>query len=817
MRANRLSPARIARAVSAILLLSLLQVVVPPVLAPQLTTPIASAADANNLPSGLGTVYQFLADSYTTGSTTWPEARGGTGATISSSALKVTNTAGTLGANKSVVAVQGSYLTSITFPAAVAYGNATNPNDYTFFHVARYAPQQISPTNLTNANYCDTAGNHITNNAAKKNRIFSSTANNWLSGFWACSAGVAFHYGWLTQSSSAVSELTGNSGNNWLLSADCGYVSSSTSACKGRYRAFGTDRTISPSTSVVGHSVVVNGGQFPEEVSDFQIAEVISYPTILAVADIVKVETYLARKYGITLSSTAATKLGIHRASVGTTLNEPLSVQPQVAIQDSNGQTVTTDNSTIITATVTGLSGRIIGTATADAVQGVATFDNLGLDGIPGNSYTLTYTSNAGLATTSESRVFTRGGGSETDTALSFNGANQYAAVPSDGVGSIYDFGAAWTTQAWIKPGANCVAGYCNIIGKEHSFLISTIGNKLIFCTGNGTGWTIIWREAGGFIPTGAWSHIAATYTGTTLTIYLNGRPIHVSNSVAAVGNNNEKFAIGARTGGTYGDGSGERFQGEIDEVRVWNSARSQANIESDMHSRPTLSDSNLKAYFDFNEGSGSTLFNRVTYSLAETDLTLAGSPSWLDVKEVSTSGAYTVVKFPRSYIVDGGGWKAPRSVRSSILAVAGGGGGGSRHGGGGGGGGVSYAPTYLLSSGATYEIKVGAGGFGYGQPGNNPYVDGSNVPITYAGGNANGSGTSGGNSTFKPSNIVESMQTALGGGGGGGVGVSGTSSRRLERFLEQWRRVDSPPRTQFRCILCQNRGEVTYSGHECG
>ena len=170
-----MSPRRIARTLSATLLLSLLQVVVAPVLMPQVTTPMASAADANDLPSGLGTVYQFLAESYTSGSTTWPEARGGAGATISSSATKVTNAAGTLGASKAVVAVQGSFQTSITVPSTIAYGNVTNPNNYTFFHVARYAPQQAG---LTSANYCDTIADGVVNNAAKKNRIFSSSANN---------------------------------------------------------------------------------------------------------------------------------------------------------------------------------------------------------------------------------------------------------------------------------------------------------------------------------------------------------------------------------------------------------------------------------------------------------------------------------------------------------------------------------------------------------------------------------------------------------------------------------------------------------------
>lgn len=50
MRANTLSPARIARTVSAILLLSLLQVVVAPVLAPSTFSAPANATifDANN-------------------------------------------------------------------------------------------------------------------------------------------------------------------------------------------------------------------------------------------------------------------------------------------------------------------------------------------------------------------------------------------------------------------------------------------------------------------------------------------------------------------------------------------------------------------------------------------------------------------------------------------------------------------------------------------------------------------------------------------------------------------------------------------------
>ena len=805
MRVNRLSPARIARALSATLLLSLLQVVVTPVLAPQLSTPMASAADANDFPSGLGTVYQYLAESYTSGSTTWPEARGGSGATISSSALKITNVANTLGANKSVVAVQGSYQTSISFPANVAYGNATNPNDYTFFHVARYAPQQ---SGLTNANYCDTTANHTTNNAAKKNRIFSSTANNWLSGFWACNAGVSHHYGWLTQYSSSVSELVGNNGNNWLLSADCGYVSTSTSTCNGRYRAFGVDRTTTPSTSTVGHSVIVNGGQFPAEVSDFQIAEVISFPTILSEANIIKVETYLSRKYGIPLSSSSATKLGVYRSSAGTNLNEALATQPQIAIQDANGQTVTTDNSTIITATVTGLNGRVIGTATADAVQGVATFDNLGIDGIAGNSYTITYSSNTGLTTTSESRTFTRGGGGETDTALLLNGTNQAAEV-ADFTSSPFDTTGTFTFEAWVNPSNACPSAGA-VISKLSYLVYCASGVWYIMALANGATGSGITTTIP--VEPNEWHHLAFTKNSSSGSIlfYYDGVLVYtVASGVTSMTPNNQTFQIGR-----WDNNAAYWFQGEIDEVRIFNnSQRSAAQIQADLKGYADITDPTLSAYYDFNENSGTTVYNREQGSSSTTDLTMINSALRNDVKTVDTTtqAAYTILKFDRTYITSFGGWKVPANVsRASVLSVAGGGGGGARHSGGGGAGGVAYAAALTLSPSSTYQVLVGFGGIGYGQVGNNPY-SGANGSTTNQ--VDNGPGTNGGNSIFRLTTSLESV-TALGGGGSSTAGGSsgGTNSGTTYTTV--------PDSTQYSTsyfVGYGNKGGQGYNGSACG
>jgi hypothetical protein len=91
------------------------------------------------------------------------------------------------------------------------------------------------------------------------------------------------------------------------------------------------------------------------------------------------------------LSAGAATKVAITVASVGTTDNVAFTTQPQITIQDSGGNTVTSSNA-VVTATISGAGGTLIGTTSATASSGVATFTGLGIDGTPGTTYTITYT-----------------------------------------------------------------------------------------------------------------------------------------------------------------------------------------------------------------------------------------------------------------------------------------------------------------------------------------------------------------------------------------------------------------------------------------
>jgi hypothetical protein len=86
----------------------------------------------------------------------------------------------------------------------------------------------------------------------------------------------------------------------------------------------------------------------------------------------------------------AAAKIAITRAAVGTQRRTAFTTQPQITIQFSNNETVTA-SSAVVTATISS-GGTLVGTTTATASSGVATFSNLGVDGTVGTTYTISYT-----------------------------------------------------------------------------------------------------------------------------------------------------------------------------------------------------------------------------------------------------------------------------------------------------------------------------------------------------------------------------------------------------------------------------------------
>ena len=76
----------------------------------------------------------------------------------------------------------------------------------------------------------------------------------------------------------------------------------------------------------------------------------------------------------------------------------------------------------------------------------------------------------------------------------------------------------------------------------------------------------------------GTWTHLAATYDGATLRLYVNGAQVNSRAVTGAMLTSTSPLRIGGN--GVWG----EFFQGLIDEVRVFDRARTQAEIQSDMN-----------------------------------------------------------------------------------------------------------------------------------------------------------------------------------------------------------------------------------------
>lgn len=102
-----------------------------------------------------------------------------------------------------------------------------------------------------------------------------------------------------------------------------------------------------------------------------------------------------------------AARLVVTRQPVGVRAGLAIETQPQVEVQDSRGNRVTSDNSTVVTASVVG-GGTVVAGGVASSNAGVVTFTNLAIGGTAG-AKTLQFTGTGVSAATSGSFTMTFG------------------------------------------------------------------------------------------------------------------------------------------------------------------------------------------------------------------------------------------------------------------------------------------------------------------------------------------------------------------------------------------------------------------------
>ncbi|MFI5151282.1 MAG: LamG-like jellyroll fold domain-containing protein, partial [Bacteroidia bacterium] len=235
-----------------------------------------------------------------------------------------------------------------------------------------------------------------------------------------------------------------------------------------------------------------------------------------------------------------------------------------------------------VTITGTDLSGTTAVSFGGTAVSSFTVVSSTSVTAVPaaGTSGSVSLTSCDGIASLAGFTFQAPGAG------LNFNGSNNYL-----NIGTPITNAAGYTKEAWIYATAS---GSCNIISSTNSPFWLT-GGKLNVAQHYGMSGSLTINDPAVF-PLNTWTHVAATYdlASTTLSLYKNG--VQVATSAAAPSYVVQAMQIGIYGGGNY-------FAGTMDEVRIWNYARTQCQIQADMSCELTGTQPGLLTYYQFNQG----------------------------------------------------------------------------------------------------------------------------------------------------------------------------------------------------------------------
>jgi hypothetical protein len=210
-------------------------------------------------------------------------------------------------------------------------------------------------------------------------------------------------------------------------------------------------------------------------------------------------------------------------------------------------------------------------------------------------------------------------------SALSFDGSSSMVSIPDS---ASLHLTRAMTLEAWVKPAD--LSRWATVVLKER-----TGGMLYSLYAGDRNGrpvgqlWTGSEQNAQGAakLPLNIWTHLATTWDGATLRLYVNGTQ---AGSIAVSG------TLGASSGPLRIGGNSiwpEFFKGLIDEVRVYDRALSSSEVQADMQrpvsgggasGTPAQPPAGLVAAYNFDESSGAAVHD--SSGLAN-DGTASGAP----------------------------------------------------------------------------------------------------------------------------------------------------------------------------------------------
>ncbi len=228
-----------------------------------------------------------------------------------------------------------------------------------------------------------------------------------------------------------------------------------------------------------------------------------------------------------------------------------------------------------------------------------------------GNSNTLALVNDPGWAAGDNTRL--------AGTALAFGGSSDFVSIPPSFLSAVT---SRITLEAWVNPyysGMTTRIIDHISVGSGDGFLLDLVDGTPRVIVGSGAAISSTGLAAG------TWYHLAATYGYDTVRLYINGvcaDSMHVGGNVPP---NSHNVYIG------IDQDLASHFNGTIDEVRIWNTSRTAAEIAVDMNNFITGPPAGLIGYWQFNEGAGPITYDAISGNAATLqNFSFSSSDGWV-------------------------------------------------------------------------------------------------------------------------------------------------------------------------------------------
>jgi proline iminopeptidase len=199
---------------------------------------------------------------------------------------------------------------------------------------------------------------------------------------------------------------------------------------------------------------------------------------------------------------------------------------------------------------------------------------------------------------------------SAVNRVLNLDGASDFVRVADSP--SLHSFTKAITIEVWFKassfyPDNGSVNSLIrkDVRESDEDFLLRFRMLDGAPCVEMNPGPDIGLLRASHDFQTGKWYHLAGTYDGNTIAAYVNGVGIGRESASGRMSIDEADLYIGK---GDPEFSYGEYFHGALDEIRLWNVARSEKEIQAAMNTPLTGKEEGLVAYWNFDDGTANDL-----------------------------------------------------------------------------------------------------------------------------------------------------------------------------------------------------------------